>query len=351
MADKTNLFSYSQPDTSEFEDDILTRDPRLPESKPPIEPLLSKYSYLTHIVFNPKYPPSNDAVFGAIFSEKNIFEQTVSAVLGRPIMLVDEPIAQAFNNAKNAALNSIRFDILGKGTDKVDYSIDMQRVYNKERLHARTVYYACRLLATQRVSDSEYENLPGVCITFIYENGKTPTNFVNRVSLYDQDHNKYSDILEIVEIYLKADLTASDSIYLHTIKDFLAIHSQADADVFSSKYTNTYAQALVQLYNAVTSTDYTRSLDKTNLDGGYLMVKLTEEERIRIEKKGIEKGIEQGIEKGIEQGREQAIFSYIAKCISKGETFDSIISNVTYIFDTSLADAKSLYTKVLNSKS
>ena len=344
MIAKTNLFSDSQSDAIASEDDDLTRDPQLPEFKPPLAALLSKYSHLDHIIFNPKYPPSNDAAFGAIFSEKNIFEQTVSAILNKQITLSSEPIAQAFNNAKNAAMNSVRFDILGKGTDEVDYSIDMQRAYNKERLHARTVYYACRLLATQKVAESRYECLPGVCITFIYENGKTPSSFINRVSLYNQDFDKYSDIFEIVEIYLKADLSPTDSVYLHILKDFLAIHSQDDANMFSNKYAmNLYASTLIKAYNAVTSNDYTQALDKTNLDGGYLMIKLTEEERIKLRAEGIEEGIEKGIEKGIK--------TLIETLQELNTPTTIIISKLMSKYNLTESEAKSYLAKSSNHKS
>lgn len=354
----TSAFSTSQPSKEEL---------RLPEFKPPLAALRSKYAGIKDIIFNEKYPPHNDAVFGAIFSEKNIFEQTISAILGKPITLAGEPIAQAFNNAKNADLNSVRFDILGKGTDDVDYSIDMQRAYNKERLHARTVYYACRLLATQKVAESRYECLPGVCISFIYENGTTPSSFINKVSLYNQNHDKYSDIFEIVEIYLKAIPEPSDNICLHIIRSFLGIRNQNDADSFSRMYgNNAYAVALISAYNAVTSRDYTRALDSTDLDGGYIMFKLSEEERIRLREEGIregaklseeerihlkEEGIKEGREKGKEEGVTAAILTYIRTRYDAATQKDAVVKDVAASFNIPQSEAERLYYKALENQS
>ena len=92
--------------------------------------------------FNKKYLPKADVVFTVMFLNKQLCEKTLEAVMGERIELIDI-VAECKNDLWKAALNSVYFDIKTQSVDGRIITLDLQRVYAKERTRNRTIYYAC----------------------------------------------------------------------------------------------------------------------------------------------------------------------------------------------------------------
>ena len=116
--------------------------------------------------FHANYLPKSDVVFTVMFLKKELCEKTLEAITGEQIELIDIT-AEYKNDLHKAALNSIYFDIKTRAVDGRIVTLDLQRVYSKDRIRNRTIFYACREIASQKVEKSKYENLKSVIVTFL----------------------------------------------------------------------------------------------------------------------------------------------------------------------------------------
>ena len=154
------------------------------------------------MAFNPNYLTKSDVVFTVMFLNKTLCEETLKAVLGEQIELIDI-IAESKNDLYKAALNSIYFDVKTQAVDGRIVTLDLQRAYSKNRVRNRTVYYACREIASQKVEKGKYESLNSVIVTFILtEATKKHTTYNSKIRLINETTGElYSDLENYILIY------------------------------------------------------------------------------------------------------------------------------------------------------
>ncbi len=150
--------------------------------------------------FNANYLPKSDVVFTVMF----LSEKTLEAIIGGQIELIDIA-AEYKNDLHKAALNSIYFDIKTRAVDGRIVTLDLQRVYSKDRIRNRTIFYACREIASQKVEKSKYENLKSMIVTFLLTEAPLKhTTFNRKIKLVEETTGKvYSDLLTIHEINIR----------------------------------------------------------------------------------------------------------------------------------------------------
>lgn len=115
--------------------------------------------------FRPNYLLKSDVVFTIIFLNKELCEKTLETIIGEHIEFVDIAVEYK-NDLHKTALNSIYFDIKTRAVDG-RIILDLQRVYNKDSIRNRTIFYACREITSQKVDKRKYENLKSVIVTFL----------------------------------------------------------------------------------------------------------------------------------------------------------------------------------------
>ena len=97
---------------------------------------------------------------------------------------------------------SIDFDIKTRAVDGRIVTLDLQRVYSKDRIRNRTIYYSCREIAFQKVDKSKYENLKSVIVTFLLTEAPLKyTTFNRKIKLIEEttgkDGKKYQVLAKI----------------------------------------------------------------------------------------------------------------------------------------------------------
>ena len=228
--------------------------------------------------FNPNYLPKSDVVFTVMFLKKELCEKTLETIVGEHIELVDIA-AEYKNDLHKAALNSIYFDIKTRAVDGRIVTLDLQRVYSKDRIRNRTIYYACREIAFQKVDKSKYENLKSVIVTFLLTEAPLKhTTFNRKIKLIEETTGKvYSDLLTIHEINIK-HISKKHSQELQILKHFFEIDTEKKYQKFVSSYAQTQLGALLlKIYDETVSDP--SILDCLSEEDKY-MVRLSEEERL-----------------------------------------------------------------------
>jgi len=238
--------------------------------------------------FHANYLPKSDVVFTVMFLNKELCEKVLEVITGEYIELVDIA-AEYKNDLHKAALNSIYFDIKTRAVDGRIVTLDLQRVYSKDRIRNRTIFYACREIASQKVEKSKYENLKSVIVTFLLTEAPLKhTTFNRKIKLVDQTTGKvYSDLLTIHEINIR-HISKKHSQELQILKQFFEI----DAETSYQKFVSTYAQTqlgalLLEAYDDAVSD--TSVLDCLSEEDKY-MVRLSEEERLLERAEGKQEG-------------------------------------------------------------
>lgn len=170
--------------------------------------------------------------------------------------------------------------------------MDLQRQYLKKRVRYRTVYYACREVASQKVIKSKYENLKSIVVTFILTEASLNSTKDNRkITLQDvQTNEEYCDLFSIHEINIK-HINNKNSKDMLILRDFFEISSQSAYDKFVSDYSNTEFGSLL-LKNYISAVNDTSLLDNL-VEEEKFMYRLSEEERQTERQEGMkEKQIE-----------------------------------------------------------
>jgi len=251
--------------------------------------------------FNINYLPKSDVVFTVMFLNKELCEKTLEAITGEYIELIDIA-AEYKNDLHKAALNSIYFDIKTRAVDGRIVTLDLQRVYSKDRIRNRTIFYACREIASQKVEKSKYENLKSVIVTFVLTEAPLKhTTFNRKIKLVDQTTGKvYSDLLTIHEINIR-HISKKHSQELQIIRQFFEIDTEKSYQKFVSAYAQTQLGALLlEAYDEAVSD--TSVLDCLSEEDKY-MVRLSEEERLLERAEGMQEGLQKGEQKGRQKER------------------------------------------------
>ncbi len=238
--------------------------------------------------FNANYLPKSDVVFTVMFLNKELCEKTLEAITGEQIELIDIA-AEYKNDLHKAALNSIYFDIKTRAVDERIVTLDLQRVYSKDRIRNRTIFYACREIASQKVEKSKYENLKSVIVTFVLTEASLKHTIFNRkIKLVDQTTGKvYSDLLTIHEINIR-HISKKHSQELQIIRQFFEVDTEKSYQKFVSAYAQTQLGALfLEAYDEAVSD--TSVLDCLSEEDKY-MVRLSEEERLLERAEGKQEG-------------------------------------------------------------
>jgi len=247
--------------------------------------------------FNANYLPKSDVVFTVMF----LSEKTLEAIIGEQIELIDIA-AEYKNDLHKAALNSIYFDIKTRAVDGRIVTLDLQRVYSKDRIRNRTIFYACREIASQKVEKSKYENLKSMIVTFLLTEAPLKhTTFNRKIKLVEETTGKvYSDLLTIHEINIR-HISKKHSQELQILRQFFEIDTEKSYQKFVSAYAQTQLGALLlEAYDDAVSDpsvlDYLSEEDK-------YMVRLSEEERLLERAEGKQEGLQKGEQKGRQEER------------------------------------------------
>ncbi len=272
--------------------------------------------------FHANYLPKSDVVFTVMFLKKELCEKTLEAITGEQIELIDIA-AEYKNDLHKAALNSIYFDIKTRAVDGRIVTLDLQRVYSKDRIRNRTIYYACREIAFQKVDKSKYENLKSVIVTFLLTEAPLKhTTFNRKIKLIEETTGKvYSDLLTIHEINIK-HISKKHSQELQILKHFFEIDTEKKYQKFVSSYAQTQlGTLLLKIYDETVSDP--SILDCLSEEDKY-MVRLSEEERLLERAEGLEEGLQRGKQEGKQEERIE-----IAKKLLTQNMDITFISNIT----------------------
>jgi predicted transposase/invertase (TIGR01784 family) len=258
------------------------------------------------------YRPCHDVVFAIMFSDASLFVKLCSAVYGQPIVIDGAPHSQAVIRENDVLLNSIRFDVLAIAADtKQIFTIDIQRRYTKGRQERRGVYYVCRAVSTQGVTDMKYEALHPVHISFILTDQQNAAGGIRKVGLCYLDTGAlYDDLIELVQVYVPEILKASDAAKdndLYVFSRFFAVNSQEEASAYAAEFeTNNLAKELIRVYNAsVANQQNLQAIENSP----YFTQRLNEaqlaEARAEAKREGITEGKREGKRKGKREGKRE----------------------------------------------
>jgi predicted transposase/invertase (TIGR01784 family) len=201
-----------------------------------------------------------------MFEDSELYTILLQAIFNEKITLLEKPLSQAQNQV-DALLNTVRFDTMVL-TDKGYYSVDMQRSTGYiRRLENRTVYYACRLIAQQQVTDMIYEKLQPAVVSFVMEKDKNKnSDGVEYISLQrEKTGEPFSNLMRIAMVYVPTVLEKhKDNSDLYIFADFFAIETKEQADKFEQDFENTVlGRKLMSSYAmSIRDTEYLKSLEK-----------------------------------------------------------------------------------------
>ena len=197
---------------------------------------------------NSKFLPRNDVIFSIMFADKELFSQLLTSVIGEPVDPI-EVISQANITKENTEHNNIRLDTYAVEASGRSLSADMQNTYSQQYIENRTVYYACRLIARQKVENLQYENLKQVAVSFIL------------TSKNDKEHI-YSGLITIYNVFIPSVVRAEDNTVSESLKifaHFFSINTQDDLNNFVQTYKNYPLASLLMLR-------YSEAVNRMDLD-------------------------------------------------------------------------------------
>jgi hypothetical protein len=107
----------------------------------------------------------------------------------------------------------------------------IHHIHKESLQERRTVYYACRMVSTQKVDDMAYEDLNPVHISFILTSHPDEKP-IRRVKLCDTEtHEIFDDLLELTLVYIPTVLKTYDKTSdLYIFARFFRITSQIEAE-------------------------------------------------------------------------------------------------------------------------
>lgn len=246
--------------------------------------------------FREDYPPRNDVVFSIMFGDMELFSSLLKVVTGHTLH-AKEVISQANVPPDNVEHNYIRFDTFAKDENGTIYSIDLQNTYSETLIKNRTIYYACRALSSQTVEKGCYEKLNKVVVSFIMT-GKDSELPVEVITLQNQHHENYSDLLTLYNVYTKTVNRSGDSSEYNALRifsSFFSIKTEEHMQQFVEDYGETETgKRLLYLYS--------KAILKENLnnirEGEYFDMKITEQDINEAKKEARAEGRTEGRAEG-----------------------------------------------------
>ena len=264
------------------------------------------------IPFSKEYPPRNDVVFSIMFGERDLFARLLKTVTGHELQSKDV-FSQANVKPENVEHNYIRFDTYSRETDGTIYSLDMQKKKMKKLVRNRTVYYSCRCISSQTIRDGEYHKLNKVAVSFVMTSasGSAP---VEKVQLYNQNHELYSDLITLYNVYIPTVLNEQEKCdpELVMLSEFFSIDDSLQMEGFMKKYAgNELAEMLIISYSkAILKSDIAEISERE-----YFNMKISEERINQAYSEGKEEGRAEGRAEGKIEGITEGIAEGIAKLV------------------------------------
>ena len=250
--------------------------------------------------FREDYPPRNDIVFSIMFGDMELFSLLLKTVTGHTLN-AKEIISQASVTPDNVEHNYIRFDTFAKDENGTIYSIDLQNTYSETLIKNRTIYYACRAISSQTVEKGCYEKLNKVVVSFIMTSKKNKLP-VEVITMQNQEHENYSDLLTLHNIYTKS-VNQSENIGINSdlkiFSEFFSINTTEEMEKFMKNYSDTETgKRLIHLYSKAIIKDDLNNIKERE----YFGMKITEQDINEAKNQALAEGIERGLEKGRAEG-------------------------------------------------
>ena len=249
----------------------------------------------TEILFNEKYLPKNDLIFSIMFEDVWLFKKLLKSSTGRRIK-ANKVFSQASLTPENVLGSYIRFDTFSPDEDDGTlYSMDLQNTYAEELLKNRTIFYAGRALSGQKVIKGDYKKLNKVVVSFIMTQKKNDEP-IEIISLYNQKHEKYSDLLTLYKIYVPSVLEHDNmDDDLKVFAAFFSVESYEEMVKFYNDHKNNpLAIKLILSYNKAIGHENIDSLAEKE----FFNMKITEQDiaeaKVEYEAKGRTEGEAKG---------------------------------------------------------
>ena len=247
---------------------------------------------LVKLPFREDFPPRNDVVFSIMFGDMYLFSSLLKAVTGHTLH-AKEIISQASVTPDNVEHNYIRFDTFAKDENGTVYSIDLQNTYSETLIKNRTIYYACRALSSQTVEKGCYEKLNKVVVSFIMTSKKSNLP-VEVITLQNQNHENYSDLLTLHNVYTKT-VNGSESKELNrelkTFSEFFSVSTAEQMQEFYDCYGDTeLGEVLIRIYGKAILREDLGNIQKRE----YFDMKITEQDINEAKKEARAEGRAEG---------------------------------------------------------
>ncbi len=264
--------------------------------------------------FREDFPPRNDIVFSIMFSNMELFSSLLKTVTGHTLH-AKEIISQASVTPDNVEHNYIRFDTFAKDENGTVYSIDLQNTYSETLIKNRTIYYACRALSGQTVEKGCYEKLNKVVISFIMTSKKNKLP-VEIITLQNQEHKLYSDLLTLYNVYTKTvNQSENTNGELKIFSEFFSVRTCEQMDDFVKHYSETNTgRRLIELYSAAIISENLNDIKERV----YFDMKITEQDINEAKNEARAEGREEGIKHGLEKGRVEGFLKALIELVKDG---------------------------------
>ena len=252
---------------------------------------------LVKLPFREDFPPRNDVVFSIMFGDMYLFSSLLKAVTGHTLH-AKEIISQASVTPDNVEHNYIRFDTFAKDENGTVYSIDLQNTYSETLIKNRTIYYACRALSSQTVEKGCYEKLNKVVVSFIMTSKKSNLP-VEVITLQNQNHENYSDLLTLHNVYTKT-VNGSESKELNrelkTFSEFFSVSTAEQMQEFYDCYGDTeLGEVLIRIYGKAILREDLGNIQERE----YFDMKITEQDINEAKKEARAEGRAEGFLKAL----------------------------------------------------
>ncbi len=256
--------------------------------------------------FRNDFPPRNDVVFSIMFGDMTLFSVLLKCVTGHELK-TKEIISQACVLPDNVEHNYIRFDTFAKDENGTIYSIDLQNTYSETLIKNRTIYYACRAVAGQTVNKGNYDQLNKVVISFIMTCKKNalPTEVIR---LYNQNHEIYSDLFTLYNVYTPAvNQSEKANRELKIFSEFFSVKNEEQMGNFIDRYAeDLLGKRLIVLYSQVIGRKDLNIIQ----EGEYFDMKISEQDIIEAKM--------EARAAGLSEGRAEGILSTLIGLVKKG---------------------------------
>ena len=252
---------------------------------------------LVKLPFREDFPPRNDVVFSIMFGDMYLFSSLLKAVTGHTLH-AKEIISQASVTPDNVEHNYIRFDTFAKDENGTVYSIDLQNTYSETLIKNRTIYYACRALSSQTVEKGCYEKLNKVVVSFIMTSKKSNLP-VEVITLQNQNHENYSDLLTLHNVYTKT-VNGSESKELNrelkTFSEFFSVSTAEQMQEFYDCFGDSeLGESLIRIYGKAILREDLGNIQERE----YFDMKITEQDINEAKKEARAEGRAEGFLKAL----------------------------------------------------